>query len=53
VDGVHDYIPEQVGRSIYDFLKILGLGLGASKHKVKLAYKRLVNLYHLNKCEKA
>jgi hypothetical protein len=52
-DRGHDYIPEQVGRSIYDSLKILGLGLGASEGKVKLAYRRLACLYHLDKWEQA
>jgi hypothetical protein len=50
-DGGRDYIPEQVGCSIYDSLKILGLGLGASERKVKLAYRRLACLYHPDKWE--
>jgi len=41
-----NYIPEQVGRSMYDSLKILGLGLGASEREVKLAYRRLTSIFH-------
>ena len=44
-----DYDPAQVGRSLYDSLKILGLGLGASEREVKLAYRRLACLYHPDK----
>ena len=39
----------QVGQSLYDSLKILGLRLGASKREVKLAYRRLACLYHPDK----
>ena len=46
-----DYIPEQVGRSMYDSLKILDLGLGASEREVKLAYRRLASIYHPDKWE--
>jgi DnaJ-class molecular chaperone len=46
-----DYIPEQVGRSMYNSLKILGLGLGASEQEVKLAYQRLASIFHLDKWE--
>ena len=46
-----DYIPEQVGRSMYDSLKILGLGLGASEREVKLAYRRLASIFHPGKWE--
>jgi hypothetical protein len=52
-DRGQDYIPEQVGCSLYDSLKILGLGLGASERKVKLAYGRLACLYHPDKWEQA
>jgi hypothetical protein len=52
-DGGHDYIPEKVGCSIYDSMKILGLGLGASERKVKLAFRRLACLYHPDKWEQA
>jgi preprotein translocase subunit Sec63 len=45
------YIPEQVGRSMYDSLKILGLGLGASEREVKLAYQRLASIFHPDKWE--
>lgn len=44
-----DFDPAQVGRSLYDSLKILGLGLGASEREVKLAYRRLACLYHPDK----
>jgi hypothetical protein len=46
-----DYDPEQVGRSLYDSLKILGLGFGASEREVKLAYRRLACIYHPDKWE--
>jgi hypothetical protein len=49
LDGVWDYIPEQVGRSIYDSLKILGFGLGAPAREIKLACWRLACLYHPDK----
>jgi DnaJ-class molecular chaperone len=48
-DGSQDYIPEQVGRSVYNSLKILGLGLGAPGREIKLAYQRLACLYHPDK----
>jgi curved DNA-binding protein CbpA len=38
-----------VGQSLYDSLKILVLGLGASEREVKLAYRRLAWLYHPDK----
>jgi hypothetical protein len=50
-DNGRDYDPEQVGRSLYDSLKILGLGLGASEREVKLAYQRLACIYHPDKWE--
>ena len=34
---------------MYDYLKILGLGLGASECEVKLTYRRLACLYHPDK----
>jgi DnaJ-class molecular chaperone len=40
-----------VGYAIYDSLKILGLGLGASERDVKLAYRNLAHLYHPDKWE--
>ena len=47
-----NYIPEQVERSMYDSLKILDLGLGASEREVKLAYQRLASIvYHPDKWE--
>ena len=52
-DGGRDYIPDQVGQSLYDSLKILGLGLGASECEVKSAYRRLACLYHPDKWEQA
>jgi preprotein translocase subunit Sec63 len=38
-----------MGRSIYDSLKILGLGLGAPEREIKLDYWRLTCLYHPDK----
>jgi DnaJ-class molecular chaperone len=34
---------------MYDSLKILGLGLGASEREVKLAYRRLASIFHPDK----
>jgi DnaJ-class molecular chaperone len=42
-----------VGRSVYDSLKILGLGLGAPEREIKLAYRRLACLYHPDKWDQA
>ena len=36
---------------MYDSLKILDLGLGASEREVKLAYRRLASIYHPDKWE--
>jgi DnaJ-class molecular chaperone len=36
---------------MYDSLKILGLGLGASEREVKLAYRRLASIFHPGKWE--
>jgi DnaJ-class molecular chaperone len=36
---------------MYDSLKILGLGLGASEREVKLAYHHLACIYHPDKWE--
>ena len=36
---------------MYNSLKILGLGLGASEQEVKLAYRRLTSIFHLDKWE--
>jgi DnaJ-class molecular chaperone len=36
---------------MYDSLKILGLGLGASEREVKLAYQRLASIFHPDKWE--
>jgi hypothetical protein len=47
------YIPENVGRVLYDSLKILGLSLGASERDVKVAYLDLAQLYHPDKWEEA
>ena len=38
---------------MYDLLKILGLGLGASERDVKLAYPRLPCIYHPDKWEQS
>ncbi len=48
-DSGQDYIPEQVGRSVYDSLKILGLVLGAPEREIKLANQKLACLYHPDK----
>ena len=44
-----DWDPEQVGRSMYDSFKILGLGLGATETDVKVAYRTLSRIYHPDK----
>ena len=36
---------------MYDSIKILGLGLGASEREVKLAYHRFTCIYHPDKWE--
>ncbi len=48
-----DYIQENVGHAIYDSLKILGLGLGASERDVKSAYRNLARIYHPDKWEES
>jgi hypothetical protein len=53
VDSGQDYIPEQVGRSVYDNLKILSLGLGAPEREIKLAYQRIACLHHPDKWNQA
>ena len=44
-----DWIPENVGRVMYDSFKILGLSLGASETEVKIAYRKLSRKYHPDK----
>ena len=44
-----DYIPENIGRVLYDSFKILGLGLGPSEREVKQAYCELARQYHPDK----
>jgi hypothetical protein len=44
-----DYIPENVGRTLYGSFKILGLGLGATETEVKLKYRALSRIYHPDK----
>ncbi|KAL7536025.1 hypothetical protein ACHAXR_011344, partial [Thalassiosira sp. AJA248-18] len=44
-----DYIEENVGEVLYDSLKVLGLGLGASETDVKIKYRALSRLYHSDK----
>ena len=44
-----DYIPENVGRSLFDSLKVLGLGLGATEREVKTNYRALSRMYHPDK----
>jgi DnaJ-class molecular chaperone len=36
---------------MYNSLKILGLGLGASEREVELAYRRLASIFHPDKWE--
>ena len=36
---------------MYDSLKILDLGLGASEREVKLSYRRLTSIFHPDKWE--
>ncbi len=42
-----------MGRSVYNSLKILGLGLGALEREIKLAYRRLACSYHPDKWDQA
>ena len=51
--GERDYIAENVGRSLYDSLKILGLGFGASETEVKVQYRALCRIYHPDKHDPA
>jgi len=44
-----DYLEENVGRYMYDSLKIFGLGLGASETEVKIKYRQLSRKYHPDK----
>ena len=44
-----DYDPINVGRVMYDSLKIFGLGYGATALDVKTQYKRLARIYHPDK----
>ena len=44
-----DWIPENVGRVMYDSFKVLGLSLGASETEVKVAYRNLSRKYHPDK----
>jgi len=44
-----DYDPEMVGRSLEHSFKALGLGLGATETEVKVAYRALARIYHLDK----
>ena len=48
-DQTRDYIAENVGKFLYDSLKILGLGLGASETEVKVKYRELSRMYHPDK----
>lgn len=52
-DEDRDYIAENVGRSLYDSLKVLGLGLGASEAEVKVKYRMLSRIYHPDKHDPA
>jgi hypothetical protein len=44
-----DYIAENVGFSLYDSLKVLGLGLGASETEVKVSYRAMSRRFHPDK----
>jgi hypothetical protein len=41
-----DYDPANVGRIMYDSLKILGLGYGATNSELKAAYRSAARMYH-------
>jgi DnaJ-class molecular chaperone len=43
-----DFFPH-VGRSMFNSLAILGLGLGASKTKIKVHHRQLARKYHPDK----
>jgi DnaJ-class molecular chaperone len=43
----------QVGRSMFQSLAILGLGLGASETKIKVHYRQLARKYHPDKNDTA
>jgi len=46
-DNKQDYDPEQVGRTMYDSIKILGLGFGATGSEVEDEVpKQLSHYYH-------
>ena len=44
-----DYDPENVGKVIYDSLKIFNLGYGATIAEVKAEYRSLARVYHPDK----
>ena len=44
---------EQVGRSMFHSLTILGLGLGASETEIKVHYRQLARKYHPDKKDPA
>jgi len=44
-----DYIEENVGRTLYDSLKIFGLGFGATEAEVKAKYRAMSRIYHPKK----
>ena len=44
---------EQVGRSMFHSLTILGLGLGASETEIKVHYRQLARKYHPDKNDPA
>ncbi|KAL7526244.1 hypothetical protein ACHAXR_001390, partial [Thalassiosira sp. AJA248-18] len=48
-----DYIKENVGKVLYDSLKVLGLGLDASETEVKIKYRALSRLHHPDKHDTA
>jgi len=43
------WIKENVGNTLHDSFKILGLGLGASEAEVKASYRALSRIWHPDK----
>ena len=41
-----DWLPDNIGRVMYDSFKILGLSIGASERELKVAYRRMSRKYH-------
>ena len=45
-ESERDFIPENVGRVMYDSLKIFGLGYAATLNEVSVNFKALARIYH-------